>query len=312
VNQPRLIIITLLIGVLFLTGGGTAAPLPDYNHIFVTVANDNSVKYDSYLNGTYNIRFAGAGRGLNAHHITTDPLSAPYGQVTATANPSGVFYITDTGGSGFADNVIIMIAANGTIPYDFKVRIRTSGYAWAPMPGVEVMPPQSAIRYIDGAVDETFTREDLVYGPQTWKPSGEAAPYPIYENQDISDPAGTFRFMFVDAYVGQLGSRNTSMSNLTSSGAVKVEYEIENMPVSVVFNSYCWNSNANQGPSVIAWTNNLIGGHNGNSGYSVLGVADQSPVAPAGTTRTSGNALLAVPIAVIAALVLHVVAGRRL
>ncbi len=252
--------------------------LPDYNYIFVRVANDAGVKYDSYLNNTYNIRFAGAGRGLNAHHITTDPVFAPYGQVTSTTNKTGIFYITDTGGSGFADNVVIMVAANGTIPDNFSVHIRTSGYNWTPMPGLEEKPPQSAIQYLDGAVDETFTRDDLLYGPMTWKPSGETNPYPIYAGQDMANSSDTFHYMFVDAYVGQLGT-NSGMSGLTDSGAVKVEYTIENIPESVVFNSYCWNSNANQGPSVIAWTNNLIGGHNGDSGYSVLPAVIQAPVA---------------------------------
>ncbi len=243
--------------------------LPDYNHIFVKVANNDGVKYNSYLNNTYNIRFAGAGRGLNAHHISTDPISAPFGQVTTTTNQSGVFYITDTGGSGFADNVVIMVAANGTIPDNFRVNIHTSGYNWTPMPGLEEKPPQSAIEYVDGAVDETFTKDDLRYGMLTWKPSGEATPYPIYAGQDMTNSGDTFQYMFVDAYVGQLG-KNSGISGLTDNGAVKVEYTIENMPDSVVFNTYCWNSNANQGPSVIAWTNNLIGGHNGDSGYSVL------------------------------------------
>jgi len=267
--------------------------LPAYNYIFVKVANDGGVKYNSYLNNTYNIRFAGAGRGLNAHHITTDPVPAPYGQVTATTNRSGVFYVTDTGGSGFADNVVLMIAANGTIPDDFRIHICTSGYNWTPMAGLEEIPPQSAINYVEGAVDETFTKEDFIYGPQTWKPSGETTPYPIYEGQNMSNAADTFRCMFVDVYVGQLGT-NSGMSGLNNAGAAKVEYTIENMPASVVFNSYCWNSNANQGPSVIAWTNNLIGGHNGNSGYAVISDGSgpelsRIEVSPSSATLTAGD-----------------------
>jgi PKD repeat protein len=275
-------IILIVISCLFLS---TVLPfpvqadiLPASNYIFVTVANDAGAKYNTYLNDTYNIRFFGAGRGLNAHHITMDPVSAPYGQVTTTNSQSGVFYISDTGGSGIAENIVIMVAVNGTIPDNFRVRIRTSGYNWTPMPGVEEKPPQSAIHYVEGAVDETFTKNDLIYGPQTWKPSGETAPFPIYDGQDMTNTKNTFRFMFVDAYVGQLGT-NSGMSGLNNNGAAKVEYTIENMPEFVVFNSYCWMSNAHQGPSVIAWTNNLIGGHNGNSGYSVHRVAAPSPVA---------------------------------
>jgi PKD repeat protein len=265
-----------------------AGLLPAYNNIYVHVANDAGTKYNTYQNNTYWINFAGAGRGLNAHHITVDPVAAPYGQATTTTNQSGVFYIKDTGGTGFDNDVILMISANGTIPDNFRIHIRTSGYNWTPDPGNEVKPTMSQINYVNGAVDETFTKADLIYGPQTWKPSGETTPFPIYEGQDMTDSLNTFQIMFVDAYAGDLGL-NSGLSGLTDTGALKVEYTIENMPGSVAFNSYAWCRHSNIGEFIIGWTNNLFGGHNGDSGYNVLRGAVANPVALPGQTNAPAD-----------------------
>jgi hypothetical protein len=137
-----------------------AVILPGYNQIYFTVSNDEGAKYNAHQNNTYYIAFAGPGRGQNANHITAD-VAAPYGQVTTTGNLSGVFYITDTGGSGYGDNEILMVAVNGTIPDNSKLHIRSSGYNWTPKPGLEEKPLAGDINYIDGALNETFTKEDF-------------------------------------------------------------------------------------------------------------------------------------------------------
>jgi PKD repeat protein len=246
----------------------SATVLPSYNYVYFQVANDAGAKYNAYSNNTYYAGFFGPGRGQNAHHITTTP-TLPFGQVTVTSNPSGIFYITDTGGSGYADDGILAIAVNGTIPDDFRLHIRSSGYNWTPKPGLEEKPLQSDVSYVTGAVDETFTKADFIYGPQIWRPCGEEVPYPLYDGQDMTNAANTFQLMFIDLKLGQLG-QNSGMTGLTDNGFVKVEYTVENLHSYLAFDSYAYDYHAKQGYNVIAWTNRLMGG-SGYSGLSVVG-----------------------------------------
>lgn len=101
--------------------------LEDTNHIYVRVANDDGAKYDDYGNDTYYINFDLTGGGLSSLHVTTDP-NVPLGQVTHTSNRSGVFYISYKGGRGFFDNAVLMVAVDETIPDNFELYIRSSGY----------------------------------------------------------------------------------------------------------------------------------------------------------------------------------------
>jgi PKD repeat protein len=50
------------------------------------------------------------------------------------------------------------------------------------------------------------------------------------------------------------------------------------MPDSVAFNSYAWCRHSNIGEFIIGWTNNLFGGHNGDSGYYVIRGPIAAPV----------------------------------
>ncbi|RZB29021.1 MAG: hypothetical protein AEth_01625 [Candidatus Argoarchaeum ethanivorans] len=233
------------------------AMLPDHHHIHVNVANDAGVKYDIYGNDTYYIRFDKA--GLNSLHVTND-TSIPDGQVTTTSTQSGTFYITDTGGKGFKDNAIFMLAVNETISDAFAIHIKSSGYNWTPTPG-DVAPESGEINYINEAVNETFTKSDFMYGPQTWKPS-KSKNYPLYYGQDMSEESNTFKLMFIDLNVGVLGMNNSLIDN----GFVKVEYSIENLETFAAFNAYAWCNQSNSGQGV-SWTNQVSG--SGSSGYSV-------------------------------------------
>ncbi len=236
------------------------AVLPDHHHIHINVANDAGVKYDIYDNDTYYIRFDKP--GLNSFHVTTDPLD-PEGQVTTTSDQSGTFYITDTGGKGFDDDAILMLAVNGTIPDDFAIHIKSSGYDWTPTSDGGV-PASNEINYMDEAVNETFTKSDFRYGPQTWKPAGSEN-YPVHYGQNVSDCSNTFKLMFIDLNAGVLGT-SSGLSNLTDAGAVKVEYSIENLETFAAFNSYAWCNQSNSGQGV-SWTNKVS--KSGSSGYCV-------------------------------------------
>jgi hypothetical protein len=249
--------------------------LPDYHHIDITMANG----------GTFYIKFDGG--GLNQLHMTTSP-SEPYGQVTTTESSSGVFYLDDTGGRGFNDDTILMVAVKGDVPDDYTIHIKASGYRWTPTPVLNQPPTYNEITYVKGSVDDTFTKADFIYGPQAWKPSNEH-PYPIVSEQDMTDPTQTFRFMFVDLKAGTLGP-NSLLSGITDNGAVKVEYDITNPAGLTVFNVYTWCNQSNQGQG-ISWTNSLSfnvangGKTTGGSGFSVKGTpppGQGGDVAPGG------------------------------
>jgi len=247
--------------------------LPAPRHIFFKVANEAGVRFnwDGPMYGgpdnTYYIK-ADAG-GLNALRITND-VDVALGQVTNTNNQSGVFWITDTGGRGYANNIILLVSVRGPIPDDFALHIRSSGHNWTPAPPGAYSPalPTDHV-HVDGAMDETFTREDFIYGPQTWKP-GPGDPYvpslPLYYEQNISDQSNAAYLMFIDLYAGTLGQSKFE-SPLIDNGAVKVEYNFTNLTTMAAFNGYGWCSASNQGQG-ISWTNQVFG--LGACGYSVV------------------------------------------
>ncbi|WP_321506272.1 PKD domain-containing protein [uncultured Methanoregula sp.] len=235
----------------------TPQPIPSYSAINLYVANDKGVYYDEpngvQSSGTYiykpNTYYLAMFGGLNSQHITADP-SAPVGQVTNSNNPSGTFWITQTGGQPTMYDTMVMIAVNGTIPDDFNVHIRSSGYKWArdsPATSNSVTP--SVYTYSVGEVDETFTKSDLIYGPQNWKPGSEAN-YPIYYRQDMSDTSNKFMIMFVDLGVGAL--RKDAISPQIDNGGAKVEFTVNNLTSSnfVVFDCNSWYSRSNRGTGI--------------------------------------------------------------
>ncbi|MDD4254154.1 MAG: PQQ-binding-like beta-propeller repeat protein [Methanofollis sp.] len=240
-------------------------PLPDYNYIFFTVANDAGVKYNAFGNNTYNVRFEGYDRGLNALHISTDP-AVNFGQVTVSENQSSTFYATDSGGKGYEDEIILMVAVNGTIPDTFRLHVKADGYTWTPNPVSNQAPPLDTVTYQPSALDETFTKEDFRYGPQIWKPTGNGFDYPIYCGQDMSDAANTFQVMFIDLNAGVLRP-NAALEN---RGAVRINYSFENLDTFVAFNVYGYCQNSNNGDNMVAWSNALLA-PKVTSGYSVIG-----------------------------------------
>ena len=252
------IICAILICIFTVSALDTAeGVLPAAKHIDIKIANNplgNYIKFD--------------GGGVNALHISTNPLE-PYGQVTASTEQSGTFYFSDTGGRGFFDDLILMVAVNGEVPDNFSVHVRSSGYQWTPTALLNQPPALTDLTYVNGAIDETFTKEQLVYGPQSWKPAGENSPmnYPIFYGQDTSDPNTRAKIMFIDLRVGAIGP-NSGLKNLTDNGFAKIEYSVENLDTYTAFSAYGWCNQSNQGKG-ITWTNRLSG--EGSSGYTVLG-----------------------------------------
>ena len=273
------------------------APLPAPRHIFFEVANDAGVKYNldgaaySGPNGTYYIKADGGGQ--KELHITND-AAVPAGQVTVSNDRSGVFWITNTGGRGFYDNIILLVSVNGTIPDDFALHVKSSGYTWTPSSTANELPTEYT--YVEGAVDETFTKEDFIYGPQTWKPGpGDLVvpSLPLYYGQDINDVATASHLMFVDLNVGDL-KPGALDATLTENGGAKVEFTFTNLTTTAAFNGYGWCLASGSGQG-ISWTNKVSDADS--SGYSVTGLPYSPPSAPIANFTanvTSGNAPLTV------------------
>jgi PKD repeat protein len=258
----------------------TTAPLPAPRHIFITPANGvkydlDGAKYGTGNNGTYYIKADGG--GLNELHISTDPVNAPYGQVTTTNATSGTFWLTNTGGRGFDDDVVLLVSVQGEIPDDFGVRIKSSGYTWTP--GTVVNQAPDPVTYVPVGIDETFTKEDFAYGPQTWKPGpGDLVTpsLPLWAGQNIADPSTASHLLFVDLKVGNIypGKVPAAGSPIEGGGA-KVEFSFTNMPSTAAFNAYGWCLAANQAQG-ISWTNDPFAPDA--SGFTVVSAA--SPVTP--------------------------------
>jgi large repetitive protein len=273
------------------------------NNVNLTVANDNGVRFNDYptgtnQNNTYNYfnPTQSASQGLNALHITTNTSNSA-GSVVFTNQTSGTFYLSDTGGRGWDDNGILMLAVNGTISDNFQITIIASGYQWTPVP-TGSYPTFSAITYYPVALNETFYKSDFIYGPETWRPcAGTNNYYPIFDGQNMTDTNNTFRLMFIDLYAGILGSGTLGQSSFAGqtiydNGMIKVQYFITGLSPGqlAAFDDYAYTVSSNQGQG-IRWTNRLSA--SGSSGYAVNGVVT-TPVANFTATPTNGTAPLTV------------------
>ncbi|MFA5212285.1 MAG: PKD domain-containing protein, partial [Methanoregula sp.] len=252
----------------------TQQPIAAQNCVNLYVANDEGVKYDipngvraegSYIYVPNTYYFASRG-GLNALSISDGTY---FSTITRTTNQSGTFWLDFGGGQPTMHDGILMLAVNGTIPDDFYVHIRTSGDNWTLLSGPAVgnNDAPTEYHYIEGAVDQTFTKEDFTYGPQIWRPCSKAD-YPIYNGQNMSDTDNTFQIMFIDTRVGACGDR------------IKIEYSFYNLTTFASFDCYGWYIASNHGTGIIM-TNSA------SSGYMVTGIPG-APVANF-TSRTESN-----------------------
>jgi hypothetical protein len=263
----KLIVLLFLLAVTTGAWATTFGPLPHNKHIFVYMANtpkfageDDAVynttedphTYDNY----YYIRADGG--GLNQLH-TTYSLDSINGQDYSTSSQSGSFWITTTGGRGYNDTIILMISVKGTIPENFSVHIKSSGYTWS-TPG----------DYTNGehqtdVIDQTFTKSDFDsygYASNVYKPGPgnyDSWTLPLFTGQ--TDFSTNETLLFIDLKVG-----NIYNSSLIEKGAAKVEYTFSNMNTSASFNAYAWCKYANQ-PQGINWTQATTG--SGTSSYTV-------------------------------------------
>jgi hypothetical protein len=276
------------------------------NHNYINVANDAGVKFNgiastvnnfstindynyygtlvngvptystaaadpSNLTNTYLIK-ADSG-GTNELKISTTTTGGNVTLVNSTSNnPSGTIYVTNSGGRGFDNDIILFVSVKGPIADDFSLHITSNGYTWTPAPPTTSTPsaPTDAT-YIQG-IDETFTKSDFIYGPQTTRPgSAVSGPLPLYIGQNTGDNTTAEYAMFIDLYVGNI--KQSTLSGLTyltnvDNGAAKVNFSFTGLDTAAAINAYGWCSGSNQGEG-INWTNDTTGAAS-QSGYSII------------------------------------------
>lgn len=267
------------------------APMENNRYVFIPVANGSGVKYNNdysyYMSlpdssnyaalpgaadNTYFVKADGG--GLNEMHITSNS-SLAFGDITHLTSPatsaSGTFYITNTGGRGFDDNLILLLSVTGTVSNSFSVNIKSSGYSWSLPPGGTYQPTVPTDAEYASGINETFTRGDFQYGPQTMKPGPGALgvwSLPLYYEQNVNDSSSDSYLMFIDLYVGNV--KDGTLPFMEEHGAAKVEFSLSglNPGSTVAFNSYGWCSAANQGEG-ISWTNRTNGTEFSSSSYAI-------------------------------------------
>jgi hypothetical protein len=229
-----------------------AAPLPANRDIYIQMSNDAGALYGTGPNDSYFLDAPGG--GLNQLHITTDSSAGgTSGQVIArniaTSSATGTFWVSTTGGRGYNDDIILALSVQGPVANNFGLTIKSSGYQWTPSNAGVVNPI-----YKVGAVNETCTKSDFLYGPETAKPGpGNGFVLPFHSGQNINDRSTASYLMFVDLDVG-----NDNIRSSIDSGDTKVEFDVSGIyDTMLAFNAYAWAFNANVANASINWTNNV-------------------------------------------------------
>jgi len=259
---------------------------PDFRHFYIEPANPEDMRVNPSGNYTYYFKLDGG--GTNALHITYDPINVISGHLNQSEGPTGTFWLTDTGGRGFDDDAILLIAVNGSAQNltDFNITITSAGYQWTPTGQVNQIPEFEIVEegYTNAALNQRiFTSADFfnftnasIPSPgeqveQSWKLS-TSANYPLLFGENVADTTtNNFKFIFVDLKVGILGTgtNSTYYTNLNDYGAAKVTYSINSdlhPDTFVAFNAYAWCNQSNQQQGV-SWTNAMTG--TGASGWLV-------------------------------------------
>lgn len=279
IKNPHMVIPIVCICLIMATIGSASAysTISTNANVNLNVANDNGVRFPAYNTTAYNFFSAGqlAGQGLNALHITNSN-STRYGQVTNTSNTTGTFFMSDTGGRGWDDDGVLMIAVNGSID-NLAITINASGYVWTPVT-TGSYPAYNNTHYLS-TLNETFNASDFSGNNgyiSTWKPC-PTSDYALYEGQDVPT-SSDFHIIFVDCNAGIIGTNTLSSSTWTgqsfnNSGMLNVTYSVSGLSSDSLlsFNDYAFCNSSNQGQG-IRWTNSVNDDGNrstGTSGYNI-------------------------------------------
>lgn len=286
IKKSNIVIPIVFICLIMATIGSASAysSISTNKNVNLVVANDLGVRFNINGDNTYNFFSTNQnpGQGLNALHIAPNTGTSA-GTVTQTNDNSGTFFMSDTGGRGWDDDGILMIAVNGTMDSlaNLSITINASGYVWTPVP-TGSYPSYSNTTYLS-TLNETFDASDFNGTSgyiSVWKPC-PYTDYALYEGQSVSQDnqsGNTFHIIFVDCKAGIIGTNTLSSSTWSgqpnvNNGMLNVTYSVSGLPQNSLlsFNDYAFCNSSNQGQG-IRWTNsvNVLGTNSSaTSGWNV-------------------------------------------
>jgi hypothetical protein len=265
-------------------------PFSYYNYTTIPSANDvRFLPYPDTDTRLINLTMFNGTGGMNAVHISDSDernTAVLYGEATETDSTTDTFYITNTGGRNYQDNIILLIgvaSSNDDERQKIAVDINASGYSWTPHTVVNQGPFEG--EPVTASTDITITKDDYatdaeggVY--QNWKfaPNPNT---PMYcgQNMSLTDSANLFNWTAVDLKMGII-SNTTYWDQLNSNGTVKVDYNVRRTDggdlggneTRVAFNMYAYNRYTSQGVNQTLWLNRVYaegGDPTGSSGWLV-------------------------------------------
>ncbi|MFA6364560.1 hypothetical protein [Methanoregula sp.] len=262
-------------------------PYPQNNKTYIPVANPPAQYPTSGLGTAYyyfNLTNASADAGAKAIHIASNNYTFAGDKTTIPNTSSYSFYVSDTGGKGCQDDIILLVSVNKSRdPFDnFRIKLNVSGYQWDANLDESDGTLPSWSSFSSGATwsswEETFEYSDFAVNStqdvfQEWK-FANAADYPTYNSQIIGGNDTLFKILPVDLKVGVIGNNSkkygtTYYANLTDFGMVNVSYSLYNVTSddTVAFNVYAYNNQTSQGKG-INWFNKVLPSGTSGSGAS--------------------------------------------
>jgi hypothetical protein len=256
-------------------------PWPKNNGTFIPVANP-PVRFNTTPNGTYYYAMLNGSGGMNALHISSSN-GTESGQCTKkVASKTGTFYVTDTGGRGYQDNIVLLVAINSTNATDmnnFAINITSSGYQWnrsADGPNQTQAPPLEALSWKNPGVSQIFSSSNYLNNGssnvfQNWK-FAPSPNFPIYCGENMTT-GESFKMMSIDLNVGTITNSSYYLT-LNNTGMVKVIYNITGpssfnyKSAKVAFNAYAYNNYTSASSQSINWLNNVNNSAQTGSSYS--------------------------------------------
>lgn len=237
-------------------------------------AKDGVTYYDDY-NETYYFYIGGGAfnGGQNTPRIT-DNNATPNGVIHTGSDLNGSFFISDTGGKGYLDEAILLIAVNESVPSNFTLHLTAAGYKFASH-APSSSPNESQVGVFNSnAFNYTFTASNFLksgtsYIKQNTKPGTDSIDNinrMLFNGEDeLSEP--DYHLIFVDLNTSVVGTNAYNASyraNLTYNGFPKVTYNISTLGDQgrIAFVPYGWVNYTTGGGSgyfdrTIGWTSRV-------------------------------------------------------
>ena len=286
------------------TSSLTTCELPRQNGLNLTVINKQRPGlYDSVHPGTYffNVGNNNYNGGQNAIHISESYLT-PDGTITVSDSPTGTFHITDTGGKGYEDEAILLIAVQeNEHSEDFSIDLAVEGYKFLDhaadgAPTADEVGTFNSQAYIATLNASDFLTYDGVLVSQAWKPSTGSdgdVNKKFFDGQDLDGPK--YNLILVDLNTSIVGRNAAYQKNLTNYGNPKVTYTIHGYSGgNVSFAPYAYVSYQTGGGSAFDRTVGWTSRSSTNSWLVTLAGTGTVPVADFSADVTSGEVPLAV------------------